>query len=95
MAAVRIRAHGAGRSDWRGRDSVRFVGAGDLRGKTFCALYRIEKTYLKPCLDARHDINEAMKALLDYRLHKAQTLTQDVPTVVAKTGFLHWLRQRV
>ncbi|PAW49968.1 mechanosensitive ion channel protein MscS [Pseudomonas moraviensis] len=63
--------------------------------KTFCALYRIEKTYLKPCLDARHDINEAMKALLDYRLHKAQTLTQDVPTVVAKTGFLHWLRQRV
>ncbi|WP_285373774.1 mechanosensitive ion channel domain-containing protein [Pseudomonas sp. lyk4-TYG-107] len=63
--------------------------------KTFCALYRIEKTYLKPCLDARHDINEAMKALLDYRLHKAQTLTQDVPPVVAKTGFLHWLRNRV
>jgi len=63
--------------------------------KTFCALYRIEKTYLKPCLDARHDINEAMKALLDYRLHKAQTLTQDVPVVVAKTGFLHWLRNRV
>ncbi|MFJ2386401.1 mechanosensitive ion channel domain-containing protein [Pseudomonas koreensis] len=63
--------------------------------KTFCALYRIEKTYLKPCLDARHDINEAMKALLDYRLHKAQALTQDVPTVVAKTGFLHWLRNRV
>ncbi|NHW99184.1 mechanosensitive ion channel domain-containing protein [Pseudomonas koreensis] len=63
--------------------------------KTFCALYRIEKTYLKPCLDARHDINEAMKALLDYRLHKAQTLTQDVPPVVAKTGFLQWLRNRV
>ena len=63
--------------------------------KTFCALYRIEKTYLKPCLDARHDINEAMKALLDYRLHKAQALTQDVPTVVAKTGFLQWLRNRV
>ncbi|MGX9378471.1 mechanosensitive ion channel domain-containing protein [Pseudomonas sp. JQ36] len=63
--------------------------------KTFCALYRIEKTYLKPCLDARHDINEAMKALLDYRLHKAQTLTQDVPPVVAKSGFLQWLRNRV
>jgi small-conductance mechanosensitive channel/CRP-like cAMP-binding protein len=63
--------------------------------KTFCALYRIEKTYLKPCLDARHDINEAMKALLDYRLHKAQSLTQDVPVVESKKGFLQWLRNRV
>ena len=36
-----------------------------------------------------------MKNLLDFRLHKAQTLTQDVPQVVQKTGFLHWLRNRV
>jgi small-conductance mechanosensitive channel/CRP-like cAMP-binding protein len=63
--------------------------------KTFCALYRIEKSYLKPCLDARHDINDAMKALLDFRLHKAQSLTQDLPAVVAKKGFLHWLRNQV
>ncbi|MFJ2710383.1 mechanosensitive ion channel domain-containing protein [Pseudomonas sp. NPDC087346] len=63
--------------------------------KTFCALYRIEKSYLKPCLDARHDINDAMKALLDFRLHKAQSLTQDLPAVVAKKGFLQWLRNQV
>ncbi|MNT02796.1 Cyclic nucleotide-binding domain protein [compost metagenome] len=63
--------------------------------KTFCGLYRIEKSYLKPCLDARHDINDAMKALLDYRLQKAKTLTQDLPVTVAKKGFLQWLRNRV
>jgi CRP-like cAMP-binding protein len=62
--------------------------------KTACALYRIEKQYLKPCLDARHEINDAMKALLDYRLHKAQSLTQDVPVVAQKRGFLQWLRDR-
>lgn len=55
--------------------------------KTFCALYRIEKTYLKPCLDARHDISDAMKTLLDYRLHKAQSLTEEAPVVVAKKAF--------
>jgi CRP-like cAMP-binding protein len=63
--------------------------------KTPCMLYRIEKEYLKPCLDARHDINDAMQTLLDFRLHKAKTLTQEVPQVVPKTGFLHWLRKRV
>ncbi|MBV6825932.1 mechanosensitive ion channel domain-containing protein [Pseudomonas sp. PD9R] len=63
--------------------------------KTPCALYRIEKAYLKPCLAARHDINDAMKTLLDFRLHKAQTLTQDVPVIVPKKGFLQWLRNRV
>jgi CRP-like cAMP-binding protein len=62
--------------------------------KTFCALYRIEKTYLKPCLDARHDISDAMKTLLDYRLHKAQSLTEEAPVAVAKKGFLQWLRSR-
>ncbi|EXF94443.1 small mechanosensitive ion channel protein MscS [Pseudomonas fluorescens HK44] len=66
----------------------------DFSAKTFCTLYRIEKEYLKPCLDARHDINEAMQALLDYRLHTAQTLTQEVPKVVEKKGFLQWLRSR-
>jgi CRP-like cAMP-binding protein len=55
--------------------------------KTPCALYRIEKEYLKPCLDARHDINDAMKNLLDFRLHKAQTLTQDVPPLCRKRVF--------
>ncbi|MDN4544824.1 mechanosensitive ion channel family protein [Pseudomonas sp. C32] len=63
--------------------------------KTFCGLYRIEKSYLKPCLDARHDIGDAMKTLLDYRLHKAKTLTQDLPAMVEKKGFLQWLRNRV
>ncbi|WP_338919839.1 mechanosensitive ion channel family protein [Pseudomonas silesiensis] len=62
--------------------------------KTFCSLYRIEKEYLKPCLDARHDIGEAMKALLDFRLNKARTLTEEVPKVVEKRGFLQWLRNR-
>ena len=66
----------------------------DFSAKTFCSLYRIEKEYLKPCLDARHDISEAMKALLDFRLNKAQTLTQEAPTVVQKKGFLQWLRNR-
>jgi CRP-like cAMP-binding protein len=66
----------------------------DFSAKTACSLYRIEKDYLKPCLDARHDINEAMKALLEFRLNKAQSLTQEVPTVVAKKGFLQWLRNR-
>jgi len=62
--------------------------------KTFCSLYRIEKEYLKPCLDARHDIGEAMKALLDFRLNKARTLTEEEPKVVEKRGFLQWLRNR-
>ncbi|MHC8366087.1 mechanosensitive ion channel domain-containing protein [Pseudomonas sp. ZT5P21] len=66
----------------------------DFTAKTACSLYRIEKDYLKPCLDARHDIGEAMKALLDFRLHKAQTLTQEAPKMVAKKGFLQWLRSR-
>ncbi|POA31519.1 MULTISPECIES: mechanosensitive ion channel family protein [unclassified Pseudomonas] len=66
----------------------------DFSAKTFCTLYRIEKEYLKPCLDARHDISEAMQALLDFRLHTAQTLTQEVPKVVEKKGFLQWLRSR-
>lgn len=66
----------------------------DFSAKTFCTLYRIDKAYLKPCLDARHDISEAIKALLDYRLHSAQTLTQTVPQVAVKKGFMQWLRHR-
>jgi len=66
----------------------------DFSAKTFCTLYRIEKEYLKPCLDARHDIGEAMKALLDFRVHAAQALTQEAPVVPVKKGFLQWLRQR-
>ncbi|MET0778556.1 MAG: mechanosensitive ion channel domain-containing protein [Pseudomonas mandelii] len=66
----------------------------EFSAKTACSLYRIEKDYLKPCLDARHDISEAMTALLDFRLHKAQALTQEVPKVVEKKGFLRWLRSR-
>jgi small-conductance mechanosensitive channel len=66
----------------------------DFSAKTACSLYRIEKDYLKPCLDARHDINEAMKALLEFRLNKAQSLTQETPAVVQKKGFLQWLRNR-
>ena len=66
----------------------------DFSAKTFCTLYRIEKEYLKPCLDARHDIGEAMKALLDLRLHAAQVLTQEAPVVPVKKGFLQWLRKR-
>ena len=66
----------------------------EFTAKTFCSVYRIEKAYLKPCLDARHDISEAMTALLDFRLNKARTLTQEAPKVVAKKGFLQWLRSR-
>jgi CRP-like cAMP-binding protein len=63
--------------------------------KTPCTLYRIEKQYLKPCLDARQDINDAMKSLMEFRLNKAQSLIADVPVVVPKKGFLQWLRSRV
>lgn len=66
----------------------------EFSAHTFCTVYRVGKEYLKPCLDARHDINEAMKALLDFRLHAAQVFTQDVPRVVEKKGFLQWLRKR-
>jgi CRP-like cAMP-binding protein len=66
----------------------------DFSAKTYCTLYRVEKEYLKPCLDARHDIGEAMKALLDFRVHTAQTLTQEAPVVPVKKGFLQWLRKR-
>jgi small-conductance mechanosensitive channel/CRP-like cAMP-binding protein len=62
--------------------------------KTFCTLYRIENSYLKPCLDARRDINDAMKNLLDVRLHLAQNLTREVPKPIAKKRFLQWLRSR-
>ncbi len=48
--------------------------------KTFCTLYRIENSYLKPCLEARRDINEAMKNLLDVRMHLAQNLTREAPS---------------
>ncbi|WP_019579953.1 mechanosensitive ion channel family protein [Pseudomonas mandelii] len=66
----------------------------DFKAKTNCSLYRIEREYLQPCLDARHDIGEAMKTLLDFRLNKAQTLSQETPKVVEKKGFLQWLRNR-
>ncbi|SDA34776.1 cyclic nucleotide-binding protein [Pseudomonas sp. NFPP10] len=62
--------------------------------KTFCSLYRIDNEFLKPCLDARHDINEAMKNLLDFRRHMAQTLSQAAPKPVLRKGFLQWLRSR-
>ncbi|NUU39205.1 mechanosensitive ion channel domain-containing protein [Pseudomonas sp. C2B4] len=62
--------------------------------KTNCTLYRIEKGYLRPCLAARHDINDAMKTLLDFRLHKVKELTQEVPVVVQKKGFFQWLLKR-
>ncbi|AHL35120.1 mechanosensitive ion channel protein MscS [Pseudomonas brassicacearum] len=66
----------------------------NFSAKTFCTLYRIEKSYLKPCLDARHDINDAMKNLLDVRMHLAQNLTRELPKPVAKKRFLQWLRSR-
>ncbi|MGE8067521.1 mechanosensitive ion channel domain-containing protein [Pseudomonas sp. NPDC089569] len=66
----------------------------EFAAKTSCALYRIEKEYLKPCLAARHDINEAMTTLLDFRLHKAKVLTQEEPVLVQKKGFLQWLLRR-
>ncbi|MCJ8206313.1 mechanosensitive ion channel family protein [Pseudomonas sp. RGM2987] len=66
----------------------------DFSAKTFCTLYRIENSYLKPCLDARRDINDAMKNLLDFRMHLAQNLTREMPKPVAKKRFLQWLRSR-
>lgn len=83
--------------DWGPRNAqpIVFHHGWPLSGAhTYCTVYRIGKEYLKPCLDARHDINEAMRALLDFRLHAAEVFTQDVPTVVAKKGFLQWLRRR-
>lgn len=61
---------------------------------TFCNLYRIDRDYLRPCVEARHDIGEAMTALLDFRLHVAQTMTQEEPKVVEKKGFWQWLLSR-
>ncbi|MBT2339683.1 MULTISPECIES: mechanosensitive ion channel family protein [Pseudomonas] len=66
----------------------------DFSAKTFCSLYRIENSYLKPCLDARRDINDAMKNLLDFRMHLAQNLTREMPKPIAKKRFLQWLRTR-
>jgi small-conductance mechanosensitive channel len=61
---------------------------------TFCNLYRIDQEYLSPCVQARHDMCQAMKALVDLRLQIAHTMTQDVPKVIEKKGFLQWLRNR-
>ncbi|WP_339528246.1 mechanosensitive ion channel family protein [Pseudomonas mucidolens] len=66
----------------------------DFVAKTYCTLYRIEREYLKPCLDARRDIAEAMKNLLDFRLHAAQNLIQDAPAVPVRKSFMQWLRRR-
>jgi len=57
-------------------------------------LYRIENEYLKPCLEARHDIGEAMKSLLDRRLSAVQNFTREVPKPAEKRGFMQWLRSR-
>lgn len=66
----------------------------EFSAKTFCSLYRIDNEFLKPCLNARHDIGDAMKTLLDFRQHIAQSLAQSPPKPVAKKGFLQWLRSR-
>ena len=66
----------------------------DFIAMTFCTLYRIEKAYLKPCLDARRDIGEAMQAMLDHRLHSAQALIKEVPKAAPRKGFMQWLRTR-
>jgi CRP-like cAMP-binding protein len=68
---------------------------GEFSALTFCNLYRIEKEYFKPCVEARHDISEAMKALVDFRLQISQTMTQEVPKAIEKKGFFRWLRSRV
>ena len=39
-------------------------------------------------------VSEAMKALLDFRQHAAQALTEEAPVVPVKKGFLQWLRKR-
>ncbi|MCU1738031.1 MULTISPECIES: mechanosensitive ion channel domain-containing protein [Pseudomonas] len=66
----------------------------DFTAKTDCVLYRIENEYLKPCLEARHDIGEAMKSLLDRRLSAVQNFTREVPKPAEKRGFMQWLRSR-
>ncbi|WP_077048420.1 mechanosensitive ion channel family protein [Pseudomonas sp. KK4] len=66
----------------------------EFTAKTACTMYLIEDSYLKPCLDARQDINDAMNTLLDFRLHKVQALTQEMPVVVRKKGFFQWLLKR-
>ncbi|WP_077045162.1 mechanosensitive ion channel family protein [Pseudomonas sp. KK4] len=62
---------------------------------TFCNLYRIDREYLSPCVEARHEMCQAMKALLDFRLQIAHTMTQEEPKVIEKRGLLQWLRSRV
>ncbi|NBF11416.1 mechanosensitive ion channel family protein [Pseudomonas sp. Fl4BN1] len=66
----------------------------EFSAKTFCSLYRIDNEFLKLCLDARHDIGDAMKTLLDFRQHIALSLAQSSPKPVAKKGFMQWLRSR-
>ena len=39
-------------------------------------------------------MKDAMKTLLDFRQHIAQSLAQSPPKPVAKKGFLQWLRSR-
>ncbi|MBZ9780914.1 mechanosensitive ion channel family protein [Pseudomonas sp. REP124] len=67
----------------------------DFAALTFCYLYRIDKEYFRPCVEARHDISEAMRALVDFRLQISQTLLQEEPKAIEKKGFLQWLRSRV
>ncbi|MBZ9783233.1 mechanosensitive ion channel [Pseudomonas sp. REP124] len=66
----------------------------EFAAKTACTLFRIEKGYLLPCLAARHDINDAMKTLLDFRLNKVQQMSHQAPVVVRKKGFFQWLLKR-
>lgn len=62
---------------------------------TFCNLYRIERDCLQPCMEDRHEMRQAMKALLDFRAQIAHTMTQEEPKAIEKKGFLEWLRSRV
>ena len=60
---------------------------------TPCVLYRVDREYLEPCLEARREIGEAMERLFSYRQQRSEELLSERPVVVAKPGLFGWLRR--
>ncbi|MCP8466132.1 mechanosensitive ion channel family protein [Pseudomonas sp. ZM23] len=57
------------------------------------AVYRLDKTVLAPCLEARQEIAEAMSHLLDFRQKASAALLVEQPATVPQRGLMAWLRQ--
>ncbi|MBM7062904.1 mechanosensitive ion channel [Pseudomonas sp. UL073] len=67
--------------------------ATEFSALTPCVLYRVEREYLEPCLEARREIADAMARLSSYRQQRSESLLAEPPTVVAKPGLFGWLRR--